>query len=488
MSIYNSELTVGVSAPVARTVVFRNINDVTVILGRNGSGKSQILRSIHNTDKAHYHYVNPEKGGDFSFRPEFLNEQSSFETRGSKRGGSNIAPTFREEAVSRLGALLTQLGVATKDGSTNVDLNYLEELIGSLIPEWTFSITKTQPHFEIRRIIKTPDATRDEGISSVNVLSSGEAAILDIGLDVVTICAIWQLENASPKTLLIDEADLHLHYDLQQKLAEFIMKVVDAFNVQIIVATHSTALLAALGHFGGERTSVVYIDPNTSVQDAKKFTKTLQDTATLLGGHALMGPLFGYPVLLVEGDDDYKVWSLAARYQILKVSVLPTEGSPKLNEYAASLNNIFGVTLDPGQSKPSAYALYDNDHIDDNDITSNHQFVKKIRIKCHEVENLYLADETLHAIGIASWEDAKQLIETSKTKYGVRKQRIIERVLEEDRKTVDLKNIMEQLVDILDEKKVDWRVRLSAVIGLQKPEGQLAEFLGSQVIEELWGF
>ncbi|GAG33079.1 unnamed protein product, partial [marine sediment metagenome] len=51
--------------------------------------------------------------------------------------------------------------------------------------------------------------------------------------------------------LLIDEPDMHLHPDLQQNFAHFIFEVLNKFNIQILVATHSTTLLSALGYYGG---------------------------------------------------------------------------------------------------------------------------------------------------------------------------------------------------------------------------------------------
>ena len=45
---------------------------------------------------------------------------------------------------------------------------------------------------------------------------------------------------------------------------------------------------------------------------------------------------------------------------------------------------------------------------------------------------------------------------------------------------------MEELTQILDPKKVDWRIRIAQVIGNKKPEGQLKDFLGEGVSSSLW--
>ena len=137
-----------------------------------------------------------------------------------------------------------------------------------------------------------------EEIPDVARLSSGEAELFSLAVDVLTICAIWGLDGVGERILLIDEPDTHLHPDLQQHLAQFLLRVVDKYNVQMIVSTHSTTLLAALGHHGMDKTSVVYLGNSAVQQHARQFTEHLQEMATLLGGHALMGPLFGTPLLL----------------------------------------------------------------------------------------------------------------------------------------------------------------------------------------------
>ena len=45
---------------------------ITVIFGRNGSGKSLLLRSCRDQDQDHHHYVNPERAGNITFSPSWL--------------------------------------------------------------------------------------------------------------------------------------------------------------------------------------------------------------------------------------------------------------------------------------------------------------------------------------------------------------------------------------------------------------------------------
>ncbi len=56
-----------------------------------------------------------------------------------------------------------------------------------------------------------------------------------------------------------------------------------------------------------------------------------------------------------------------------------------------------------------------------------------------------------------------------------------------DRKTVDIKEVIEQLAQIIDPKKVHWTIRVAAVLGKDYPRGQIADFIGKEVITSLWG-
>jgi ABC-type transporter Mla maintaining outer membrane lipid asymmetry ATPase subunit MlaF len=83
--------------------------------------------------------------------------------------------------------------------------------------------------------------------------------LVTIALDVLTIAAIWEIEGKVRRIVLIDEPDAHIHPDLQVRFADFIFRIAEHYSLQIAIATHSTSLLAALGQFGGTRTSAIYV-------------------------------------------------------------------------------------------------------------------------------------------------------------------------------------------------------------------------------------
>ncbi len=53
-----------------------------------------------------------------------------------------------------------------------------------------------------------------------------------------------------------------------------------------------------------------------------------------------MGPLFGSPILLVEGDDDYRIWSQVPRHHIVNLAVIPSNGD-EIKHYQKTLESIF---------------------------------------------------------------------------------------------------------------------------------------------------
>lgn len=121
----------------------------------------------------------------------------------------------------------------------------LERLMSEFLPDFQLRLVGEEPPFELTRI------ATGELVGPVENLSSGEAEYLTVGLDIVLQSALWNLEERKAPILLIDEPDQHLHPDLQQRFGQLLVQVVDHFEVQVIVATHSTTLLSALGHHGG---------------------------------------------------------------------------------------------------------------------------------------------------------------------------------------------------------------------------------------------
>ncbi len=85
------------------------LTDVTVLMGKNGSGKSVLLRSWRDQNPDQVHYVVPERTGDLVFQSSYINE----EFRGDNRRGSstrNFTNDYRRRILARVHAYLMKLG------------------------------------------------------------------------------------------------------------------------------------------------------------------------------------------------------------------------------------------------------------------------------------------------------------------------------------------------------------------------------------------
>lgn len=456
----------------------KNLNHVTVLFGRNGSGKSKLLRQLRDSNNSDYHYASPERGGDISIDASLVQNELTPGNRANRRQG-NFAQTYRQEVFSRIQSLLLKIGnLAGKKKEIRIDLNDVEHLLSTLLPSFRFEITAENPPYIITRV------SSEERVNNVNELSTGEAEILSLALDILTISLIWDLEDHRKRVLLLDEPDAHLHPDLQQNFAQFLVELVGKYDVQVIIATHSTTLLSALGYHGRDKTSVIYLSSSHPELLAVPFDRSLQDLSTCLGGHALMGPLFASPLLLVEGDDEFKIWSQVPRYHQTKIAVIPCDGSDEVKRYQKTLEAVFG-SIREATDKPVGYALLDGDKtVPQENADRPQKHVKYVRLSCLESENLYLSDEVLAELN-TNWEDAKAKIKAESNKYG-NKSDLLNGCDAWNRKTTDVKSVIKELELILDPKQLPWTLRVARTIGTKKPEGMLADFLGENVVRALW--
>lgn len=468
----------------------RDLTSISVIFGRNGSGKSQLLRNVRelNGRKKYSHYSSPERAGRFDYQPGNVNQEMNGERRASSRT-SNYQENYRNQVITRIGAYLQKRGRLHRE---NIPGNpkELESFLNDLIPTFRIEIPEdgdVDIPVKLKRL-------NDQGVFvdvgfDVGQMSSGESEILSLGLDLLTVCAMWKLDNYEKRLLLIDEPDTHLHPELQQHLARFLVRLSDEYGCQLLVATHSTTFLAALGYHG-QNTSVVFLNNNDEELRAIPFNTYLKELATCLGGHALMGPLFAVPLLLVDGDDDYCVWSEAVRgpwKTALKMAVIPCNGS-EIDHFKQTLNRMLSSLVETSGSSngnPLGIVLKDRD---DSNAQSSRTFglVQEFRLQCREIENLYISDEVLEHCK-TDWESVKVKInqKAEAGDFGEKAQRMKD-LITSDRLTIDLKNLMHELEEVVDPHKLSWRLRIGQCLRKEPPRGLLRQFLGEEFVSCVW--
>lgn len=449
---------------------------LTVLFGKNGSGKSLLMRHWRDANPTSCHYVVPERTGEIGFNAKYVQQQLNANQRREITQG-NYVSEYRQQIVARVQAYFLTRG-SVRANQLPGDPAELERLIARLIPDIEVALDgSNNPPLKLNRF------SNKTQISNVQEVSSGEAQILTVGLDALTMAAIWDIQQQGTRVLLIDEPDAHIHPDLQVRFADFLVEIARRFCLQVVVATHSTTLLAALGQFGDAETGVVYLDRTKREFRAERFSRVLKDLSTCLGGHALMGPLFGVPLLLVEGDDDYRIWSQVPRGHQVSFAVLPSNGQ-EIYQYQNVLEKVFAVLREENPTR-AGFALIDGDKaLPEANPSKPQNHVKFIKLNCRESENLYLSDEVLQEIG-TTWDSACEKIANESAKFG-EKTLHLSRVRAWDRKNEDIKDLIQQLTQIIDPKNVHWTIRVAATIGRSKPSGQLLSFLSDEVVAALW--
>lgn len=253
--------------------------------------------------------------------------------------------------------------------------------------------------------------------------------------------------------------------------------------MQIFIATHSTVLLSTIGAYAPDSTNVIYLSKKTEDIVAEGFGELKTKITACLGGHSLVGALFDIPILLVEGNDDYRIWSQVGRYEAIDLAVIPCQGEQIFN-YQKHIEKLFSALLEVGES-PIGYALLDNDkRLPEPNPDNPQDYIKFVQLSCHEAENLFLSDEVLNDIGI-DWDEASRRIAADASKHG-NKEELLSNPQGWNRKNHDLKPIIKEIEKAVDSKNVLWSQRVGQVIGKEIPKGQLADFLGEQVINTLW--
>jgi hypothetical protein len=453
------------------------LKDITVVVGKNGSGKSLLLRAWRDQKPAEIHYIVPERTGELDFNPGYMTDEQDGVTR---RGQSarNFNPDYRRRILGRLQTLFMKRG-NVREGIAPGSPTDIEAMLHVLLPDFNVSLVGAgNPPYVIRR-------QGDAGIiGQVDQLSSGEVQLITMGLDALTIASIWEIESPASRVMLIDEPDAHIHPDLQARFADLITRIVDRYKVQVVVATHSMSLLTALTQFGGAKAATVFLSREKNNYKAEVPSAVTREIAACLGGHVLMGPLFGSPLLLVEGDDDYRIWGQVPRHHVVSVAVIPCSGSDEVKRYQAKLEQVFDALSEP-HDVPIGFALLDGDKEVPQAHPSNLQrHVRFIKLECHESENLYLTDEVLRSLG-HSWGSACEAIEDLE-KVATPEKAAALALIRADRRHGDLKGLMDMLSHKLDAKNVPWTIRVSSVIGKARPSGTLEQYLGAQLVAALW--
>jgi hypothetical protein len=116
-----------------------DMTDVTVLMGKNGSGKSLLLRAWRDQAPDELHYVVPERTGDIRFQPAYLEEEFTGVVRRGVSVG-NFVPEYRRRIVARVHTYFMKRGSHRGTDAPPASPSDLEQLVSLLVPDFDMEL------------------------------------------------------------------------------------------------------------------------------------------------------------------------------------------------------------------------------------------------------------------------------------------------------------------------------------------------------------
>ena len=223
----------------------RNLGHLNVVLGKNGVGKSELLRALDtfleaNPSQYLAKYISPERGGELAYHPSVEANLRSHNAWGSGARRKNRVSEFRNMSFSEY---------------RNLELLVLRKKeVDPSAPEFDLTLDKINALLNHVKIVRRDNADlviyskQFAEAQKTKSMSSGESELVTLAIEILAFCERSEhIDHINKKKfLLIDEPDVHLHPDLQVRLVKLIAEATKDKDITAVIATHSTPILTAL--------------------------------------------------------------------------------------------------------------------------------------------------------------------------------------------------------------------------------------------------
>jgi energy-coupling factor transporter ATP-binding protein EcfA2 len=453
---------------------------LNVLLGKNGCGKSTLLKAVETsiTTDGRKKYITPERGGTLNYEPNIeLSLSSDLQWLGNTRRVNQLAQ-FRQQSVAQFRRLELNVFRASEAKREVANFQPYIDRLNVLLDN--IEVRRVDPTFKI--YAKPGGELLDPGS-----ISSGEAELISLGIEALAFAE--ELDTSKENYLFLDEPDVHLHPDLQGRLVKFLVDLVGEYDFTMIIATHSTAILGGLADQEGA--TVAFMQPREKTLTFEEIGKIHRRILPVFGAHPLSNVFNEAPVLIVEGEDDERVWQQAVRSSDGVIGLYPVacEGVTSMSDYEREVSRIIGAVYENAR----AYSLRDRDGTE-GELTDEPPIVR-MKLACRATENLILSDEVLAACGI-TWEQAVERMDSwIANNPGHARHAAMETFRKDsyDRMAHDLKELRTLLSGVILDSTKSWEVLVGRALaawrppnaGEAVPQGSIVVFLGQKAAGNL---
>jgi len=463
-----------------------NINKINVVLGKNGCGKSHLLKQLEQGLKAgqahiaKVRYISPERGGVLQYEPSIDQAISQNLEWIDNNRRKNQSDNFRAQSATLFRRL--ELLVLREIEQESQKKDFKPRSFETAIEALNKLLDRVRLKRDDRRAFAIIDRETLHEAAPADI-SSGEAELISLGIEFLSFAK--ECIPGKENFLLVDEPDVHLHPDLQDRLAGFMADVIKDAPFTLILATHSTALLAGLA--ARDNTHVAFMRRKDTTLTFKPVSDTDRAILPIFGAHPLSNVFNQSPILLLEGEDDERMWQQAVRSGKGKVRVFPcvVDGLPNFSDFETEVNNILESVYD----NALGYSLRDKDQ--QPELIEDVGRIVRMRLGCRAAENLMLSDEVLALAGIDWPAVQKRIGEWAVANGGHQYHSEVKAFIDGgfDRKDFDLKTIRNILIGLFSNKP--WEVLVGQAIaalprsGGPAKAGSLRDFLGDKLCKSV---